>query len=307
MSNALILKRFKELGFSTNEVKSYLSLLERDTLSVTEVAKSAKIPRSNAYESLENLLIKGFCVSIPGSIKRYAASDPQLLKDRAIRIAEESLQVEIENHEKKKKEILSRNKIILEDTHKIIEEVAPLYNQNRDNDSPLDSIEICNDRYQTVGRYNQLSDNAKEELLTIEKPIGTWVPPDVEYDELVSSGVQSMASKLKRGVKARGIYELSDESEKERREYQIWVVNSYYQAGEEIRIAKEVPLRVATIDSNYVAIAMEDRFSLKPAFASIIIHHYGLAKAIKLLFDSLWAEAEDFGDFIKREKQKNNG
>ncbi|MFQ6105075.1 MAG: helix-turn-helix domain-containing protein [Candidatus Glassbacteria bacterium] len=59
MSNPSVLKRLKELGLTDYEAKSCLSLLEKDTLTVTEVSKIAGIPRANAYEELEKLLVKG--------------------------------------------------------------------------------------------------------------------------------------------------------------------------------------------------------------------------------------------------------
>ena len=78
MKTSIILKRFKELGLSSYEAKAYLSLLERDTLTVPEISKLAGIPRPNTYDDLERLMIKGICISKPGNTKKYSSSDPEL-------------------------------------------------------------------------------------------------------------------------------------------------------------------------------------------------------------------------------------
>lgn len=71
---------FGTFGLNTYEAKSYLSLLEKQNLTAVEVSKIAGIPRARVYETLENLLSKGFCNLIAGKVKKYSAADPTVLE-----------------------------------------------------------------------------------------------------------------------------------------------------------------------------------------------------------------------------------
>ncbi len=69
-----------ELGFSKNEAKVYLALLELGTASASRVASRAGIHRPNAYESLQRLVRKGLASYLSrGGTQVFEAADPELL------------------------------------------------------------------------------------------------------------------------------------------------------------------------------------------------------------------------------------
>jgi sugar-specific transcriptional regulator TrmB len=302
MSNSEYVKLIRELNLTEYEAKCYLALFERESLTVVDVVNLTGIPRPNAYEAMRKLLTKGLCTLIPGKVKRYTSSEPQLLQQRALEISQNALQAELDNHERRKQEILDRKENILNKVHKILHKIQPLYNDNRNNDSPLEFIETYKGRLQMLRRYNELIANAREELLSVEKQTVVWIPPPKEeYDQWLEESSNTAKKLIKKGVKIRGIYELSDESE--RRKWQLRLMEKFIDAGESVRIAKELPMKISTIDSSIVMLMLEDQLPEKPSYTSQIIHHKGMVKTIKMAFETMWAEAEDFRDFIKRENQ----
>lgn len=75
-------------GIPEKEARVYLALLELGAASVSEVAKRAKVPRTNTYHLLNSLLTQGLVSSQDkGSKMMFSAEDPsritQMLKNRA--------------------------------------------------------------------------------------------------------------------------------------------------------------------------------------------------------------------------------
>ncbi len=83
---------FEEIGFSPNEGKVYLTLLEIGLATAGEVAKKSKVNRSNVYEVLERLVKKGlvayttryetkyFEAASPNNLLRFIQEKEQLIK-----------------------------------------------------------------------------------------------------------------------------------------------------------------------------------------------------------------------------------
>jgi len=330
MSRTLILKRLREVGLTSYEAKSYLSLLERDTLTVSEVSKLAGIPRPNAYEALEKLMSKGMCISKPGDVKKYTASDPLLLQEKflpeaklatelqlerlrkkekeilekskgATEIQLENLrkkekeilerskaatQIELENLRKKEKEIRESNKAAEENITNLMKELTPQYENSRQEVNPLDYIEIIKDPYQIHKRFMQLLAQGKEEILVITKP--PFSGPREKLEEQVGQGFDTS----KRGVRVRCIYEIArDEDE---RRWQLEMIKRAVSAGEKARVSEELPMKMAIFDSSVVMYWLEDPVSQQTSLTAQVVVHHSLAKGLKILFETLWEQAQDY-------------
>jgi sugar-specific transcriptional regulator TrmB len=308
VDRALILKRFKEMGLSPYESKSYLSLLEKDTLTVTEVAKIAGIPRTNAYEALEKLLAKGLCLARPGNTKKYSASDPISLKDKFLARADHAMEVEMANLSKKEKEfrekhetekkaklldlsnkekkISEENKTAKENINQIIEELKPQYKNSRANENPLDYIEIIKDPYQIHKRFMELFGETKKEVLAFTKP--PYSAPRQKLEEQVDLETDL----LKRQIQARSIYEIA--IDKDEKKWQLEMVNRAVRAGEGARVITELPMKMAIFDEKIVILPLEDPISTGKSFTAQIVKHPALAKSLKMLFNHVWEQAEDY-------------
>lgn len=292
----LILKSLGEFELSPYEAKSYFSLLGKSSLSAVEIAKISGVPRGRIYEILDTLTQKGLCVSVSGNEKKFKAADPAVLNEKIklkINRAEEEIS-------QKKSELDSLKKNAQETINKLI----PIYQKNRENDSPVDFIEIYHDRIQLEKRVSELVKTAKEEILTMQKPTINWYPPPhKEYDYWLEEFSKRSVDLKKRGVKLRGLYEFSKEDEY-RIKWQFKQLVHQVKFGKEARIAEEVPLTADTIDTKIVLIMMERIISEKPTYTFQIIYHEGMARTIKLAFDMLWESAEEYHVFMARNKDR---
>ena len=312
MNRNLVLKRLREIGLTDYESKSYLALMEKEALTVSEVAKIAGIPRPNAYGAMEKLMEKGLCLARPGATKKYSASDPDLLEEKyhdqidlAIKTEiddlnkkEAELLVRLEKEKEKKllqlrneeKKIMDKGKAARENITGMIQELQPFFESTRGNKTPLDFIEVYKDFFQIFKRFHQLCNTAKEEILVMTSP-PQKVPSkerQKEYDEAI---IQE-GKILKRGVKGRCIYELS--SNKEMGAWQLSTIKRAVEAGEEARVIKKIPIFMAVFDSRIVMTTLNDPIVKQSSVTTQVTEHADLAKVFKITFETLWEQAEDY-------------
>ncbi len=281
MINVKHLKIVKKMGLSENESKCYLALMERQSLSVAEIAKLTGIARPNVYEATERLLIKGLSVELPGKAKCFSASDPKILQEKALANINETRKVELENFEKKRKEIV--------DLSDEISELNALYNQNRGNSGPLDYIEILKNPDQIHRRFLQLCNESQKEILGFSKP--PYVASTSER-EAGQGSVQAEAYH-ERGVSLRSIYEIpSDEVEKE--SFFKRLCDGYEPEKEQIKIMDKLPMKMIIFDEETVLFTLEDPVQGIPSITSLCAKHHALAEGLKTMFEVYWGLASDY-------------
>ncbi|MCC7574094.1 ArsR family transcriptional regulator [Candidatus Woesearchaeota archaeon] len=80
-----------DIGMTNNETKTYLSLLELGSTTVTNISEKTKLHRTNVYDTLKKLTNKGIVSYMKqDNITFYEASDPNILI-RIIKEKEENL------------------------------------------------------------------------------------------------------------------------------------------------------------------------------------------------------------------------
>jgi len=62
------------LGLNEQQARAYLALLDADTATVNDLARSSRVPRAKLYEVLDGLSRKGLLDTIPGSPQRFRAN-----------------------------------------------------------------------------------------------------------------------------------------------------------------------------------------------------------------------------------------
>jgi sugar-specific transcriptional regulator TrmB len=194
MKSESIIKLTEAFDLNSYEAKTYLALLEKDSLSAVEATKISGVPRGRIYEILDNLLGKGLCHSIPGKIKKYKASDPAFLHEKIepkLRMLEteiekekQEFESEIERRrrefeseiEKRKQrfglEIEQREqefRLLKKKNNGIVEKLTDVFNNSRGNDNPLEYMEIQKNPDQIMRKLIQLISEAKKRNTVIYK------------------------------------------------------------------------------------------------------------------------------------------
>jgi sugar-specific transcriptional regulator TrmB len=287
-----ILKRLKELGLGAHEGKAYLSLLEKETLTVTEVSRLAGIPRANAYEALEKLLSKGFCVSKPGDIKRYSASPPSLLQERMLTDANRAMEEELGDLENRRLQVAGRWKKVADDVGRLAEELTPLFQGSRSQDIPLEYIEVIKDSLQIHRRIMELSAQARKEILIFSKVPYAFGRIGIEQQTKQQVGL------IKEGLKIRSIVESSPDSKEAA--WQTKVIAGAMAAGKEFRETEKLPMKMAIYDTRISLFALDDPLLKRSSLTTVVIEHEALALGLKMLFECYWSQSREVAIPVSR-------
>ena len=174
--------------------------------------------------------------------------------------------------------------VLLED------ELITLYSNNLDSDEPVDYVEILSDIGQKIKRWNYFQKNTKNEILVFTKP-----PYTASLEDNIE--VQSEAID-KNKIIDKCIYEYSGLSKNEITDL-VKIIEQYERIGEESRIIKELPMKLAISDETITMLALNDRVSLTSGITTIIVDHPNFAKAQKAVFETYWEKAMTVEEFKK--------
>jgi sugar-specific transcriptional regulator TrmB len=276
----------RDLGLSQYEVKCYLSLLERDTLTAAEISRLARIPRPGAYDALEKLTSKGLCTTKPGDTRRYSASDPALLEEKCNMEVERTVEAELRELKEREKQLREKAKGQKESISRAIAELKPRYQNSRQETSPLDYIEIIKDPYQIHRRKVELLKMVKKEFVCFTKPPFSCPP------ERVREQTDPQAELLKKGGQIRTIHEILKDEED--RKWQLQFVEEGAEAGVQVRVLERVPMKLCVFDSTTVMFMLVDPVTTRNSLTAQIVRHPALAEMLKISFQTLWEQAKDY-------------
>lgn len=258
------------LGLNRYEAAVYVNLLGRSRFTATEIATYAGVPRQRVYDVLESLAAKGLCVEKPGKRRRtYSAVDPSIALSSLLAAYQEQQALENQHH------------------MAVLDAILPTLNQmfssGQGEDDPLDYIEVLTDRHQVAERVMTLSSQAKQEILMLFKQ-----PLVASIEENIAEA-QAVAGRITR----RGVYEgLVADAPKF-----FDLIRQFHSLGEGIRFVPELPLKVNLYDERIAVILLQDPVSGQSSLTCLVIEHTSMAKALKVAFESLWAQGVDFETF----------
>lgn len=293
MNYSTYVKMIKEIGLTEYEAKCYLALFERESLTVIEVINITGIPRPNAYEALKKLLAKGLCVSIPGKAKRYAASDPLVLREKALEVVNNSLDIEIEDLENRKNKIIGKRKNINDNIDAVVGNLQALYDKSRGNGNPLEYMEVIKHPAQVYRRVVQLLNNAQTEMVGFTKPPYSFVSKTTEAtQDNLNEQIQCLNDAVKRGVIIRNIYEIPEDEE----QLVGWYNNvcEGHNPAVEDRVIEKLPLKMTVFDRRFVIYQLVDPMERKLSMTSLITEHPALAEGFAFMFEYYWEKARDY-------------
>lgn len=271
--NENLIEDIKELGLNSYEAKIYLALIERDSLTVSEVSKLSKVPRARAYDILDTMVTRGLATLRPGEIKKYSAADPDSLRERLL--------LQSGNHYANQQRTIERVALTLKKKFKLAldNKVA--------RENPLDYIEIIRDSFQIHKRYLELASKAKFEILGFDK-----LPYTVDKESMNEQAVY-LREIVKAGkVRFKSIHEIPQDMDQLRSK--IEKLRRDEAEGDENRVIAELPLKMVIFDEKIVMFLLKDHISVGETFTSQVIEHPALAQSLKITFNTLWEKAEDY-------------
>lgn len=274
MRKNIHLENLQKLGLSSAESIVYLNLLKKNNFTATEIAKVSGISRSKIYEILNKLIHKGLCIEILGSLKKYSPVNPGVAFNGFLQNLEQSYKNELEL----KRTLASE----------ISETLLPIFLTEKENTNPLDYIEVIRDKTRIVEKIQTLERNAKHEVVSFSK-----APYAMTFNH--SDNPESHIH-FKKGVSYKGIYEIADSNKPEF----LQVIKQYKDAGEEIRIANKLPLKIHICDESIVMFSLENKLTPMSSITSMVIKHSDLAKTLKEIFDMYWNKSMTLDEFMKK-------
>jgi sugar-specific transcriptional regulator TrmB len=278
----LILK-LRSLGFTDNESKIFLALLQGRILSATEVAKAAKVTRTDVYTILKSFVDKGYCNEIEtNSILKYEMIDPEVILGK--------IQLNLEREKEKKSKAFDETFNILK----------PLYNSNSEKPSNSNIELIRGYNKQREIKFYELLKNAKKEILFM-----------VRLELFISDDVDQTAAKfIKNGGVIKSIYEVAgglkvrkdDKWIKAEPKDLMKIFTKFENYGEQVRVSTLSIPNYTIIDREIVFMNIVDKSVPKYNEADIIIRNKEFAESHAAVFFTLWEKAHT----LKEYKTLNN-
>ena len=265
-----------DFGLSPREAKVYIALFNKKDFTASEIQQLVNIPRTKVYEVLYLLISKGLCAERKiGRFKKYEAVKPEYAMDKLLMEYKEDLAAK-ENM-----------------TNQILKILSPLYEKRKGEDDPLEYIEIVKNKEQVGKKWLNILKNAKKEILVFIKPpyaISTYKKEE-EEKRLIKTKTDRRQITLRDICEYKGIT-----SESEKKEF-IKRISGFISNNEEVRIVKELPMKLAIIDEKITMLSLNDPISLQPSITTMIINHPNYAKAHKYIFETIWKEAMTFEEY----------
>ncbi|WP_037570110.1 TrmB family transcriptional regulator [Phaeacidiphilus oryzae] len=253
----------EELGLTNYEARVYLALIRRDVYTAAEVAREARVPRQRVYDVLDGLTRRQLAVLHPGRVAGYSAVAPEIAMDRLV---------------EQQRRSLSRLERLSGD---LARELLPTWNSGRTHTDPLDYVEVLRDRETINERFAKLQQEAEREILTFTRPPYFGDPDENE------AGVDATARVAAGGGTVRSLYTPEALEDAGMREH----IRRFQQAGEDARVAGELPLKLVIVDGSLVLCDMPDPVAGTGATTSLVIRHPSLAETLRLAFQSVWDSA----------------
>lgn len=259
-----LVEQLREIGLTANEAKIYINMLGRPLFKAAEIAQVAEVPRPKVYEALSNLLAKGFCFPVAGTVAQYSAIPPE----EALPAYQQRQEHELERtlHERRAK------------VGKLVEKLEPLHQAGRSETGLLRYIDILSERGRVTQVANDLLNSADRSILIFEKE-------PYAQDSRTLNSYEIAASQ--RGVEVRCIFEAGVRNLTNR-------ATILKEAGAQVRVADSLPMKLIVTDDHAAICALRDPITGQQSITSLRIEHVDFTQAMRLLFESVWQNARPF-------------
>ncbi len=279
--NEEIIKNLEALGYTNYESRVFVALFTGNYMTTTEIAKSADIPRSSAYEILKDFTKQGICNEIEtSSVVRYQLIDPKVVEDK----------IELEIHEAYKSKI-SKLKYSFD-------KLEPLFKQS---ETPAEKIDVelikGFNKHRNVKFLNLLK-NAQKEVLFMIRLEGNV---SHELDE-------AAISLYKKGGVIKSIYEAAYNFKVNMGG--VWqsvtsgglveVCRNFEKQGEKVKISEKIFQNMAIFDRQVVFVSLVDPSMPRYNRSDIIVKNENYANSMAEYFNSCWDKSFTLEEFENR-------
>ena len=253
-------RRLQQIGLNAYESRAYLVLIGHSRFKALEVAGRARIPRQKIYEVLESLIEKGFVQVVQGKAKEYSAVEPKMA---------------LEGYLFQKKAMFERE---WQDRHNLSHQVeadlTDVFADGTQVRGTLDYLRIVADLGQIGEEYRRLLLQSRDEYLEFARPPHAVHP----------AGEPLLLDLLRRGIDCRLLYDrhvLDDEEESSR-------LQRLNHEGAQVRLVRELPLKLALFDNQRGMISLDDLVVSHPQLTALVFEHRSLCVAMSRLFEDFW-------------------
>ena len=184
MSSTKLLEMLRQVGLTAYESEAYVALLSRKELTAEEISRITSVPLTRVYDTLEQLMLKGFARIVETRPKQFHAISPERAKHEYLSYLRRNFDSNVVQIENSLKSLQSQVEPLYVASHLQVKAEELL--------EPLDSLESMES---ITRRYLQ---NSHEEIL-ISTALFSWVTK-VKSD---------LMRALKRGVKVNILMQVS--------------------------------------------------------------------------------------------------
>lgn len=249
-----------------------MCIIENNALTASEIAKLSEIPQGRVYDVLDSLSKKGFCYVIAGSKKRYQAVNPEIAFKGYI--------------EKKQEEVQS--------TIALKEQFKTFYDQNKSTNNPIDYFQLLTSKQSQIEKFDHLINISSTKLYSFnKKPYATGF--NRSKDQIINASAPLRAT-LERGTCVRAIFEEEDEDNWE--SFKV-MIDYYHSLGEEVRIIKQLPMKMLLADNSTAMISLQTRSEQKFNVTSMVVEHTDLTQGLMDLFEFYWQQATPYEEYSR--------
>lgn len=263
-----------ELGMTEREAKLYIAMLSRTESTPAELHRLSGIVRNKTYETLEQMVQRGFCVERrEGRKKFYRTIPPGTLRDALRRQWQQEMEQKVST---------------LEAKEGLFSQLEKLATESNEQDQILDKIEIIRNSNHINARLIELARTTQQEMLSFSRsPYVSNQSPSFRDEQ---NRVQADA--LARGVKQKSLYMYEKET---------WdwlpdmVIDRCESEGEDARIADYLPLKMIIFDKKTVVMHMPSfPGEAITDFTVLVIDDPGFVSMCLMNFDFIWQQSKPY-------------
>jgi predicted transcriptional regulator len=281
-----IIDSLESLGFTNYESKVFCVLFEGRTMTASEIAKEAKIPRSSAYDVLKSFTQKGICNEIQTtSVALYEIIDPKVVEDK--------IQKDIHDIYKNRMSKLKDSFEKLQPVFKAKQEAA--------NKRDVELIKGFN-KHRDV-KFMELWKESNQELLLMNRLEGHI---DSSVDEFT-------VTFIKQGGVIKTLYEVGYNFKLNiEGVWQNVTENTFVEIagalggdGGEVKLTGKIFQNMAIFDRKAVYVSLVDPSITKYNRSDVIVRNENYAQAMGEYFDICWQKANTIEEYKRKSNNKD--